>query len=190
MIARKKKPEETPWWRKYTAAHVSGDVPVLREGAKDREEERYEMAEFDPFKDMEGIFKAFLGTEPLKLKMSMRPRLLKMEGGSFREPVAKLKDTGKEIAAAIELPGCRKEDINVKIENDSLIVDAMMQKKSEKRGEGFASLSTSYNGFRRVIALPVPVEREGTRAKYENGILTVIMRKRKGGAGPSDVEVE
>lgn len=75
----------------------------------------------------------------------------------------------------IELPGIPKEDIEIDVDENNLIVKA--ENKSEKKDKD--SFRSSKIGFYQSISLPRNADLDNLKAKYDNGLLLVIVPKKK-----------
>ncbi|MGH7941050.1 MAG: Hsp20/alpha crystallin family protein [Limisphaerales bacterium] len=87
-----------------------------------------------------------------------------------------------------ELPGMKKEDINVSIQGGDLVISG--ERKSEtKEGAGEVYRSERYFGkFHRAVSLPATVSAKDVRAEYKDGILTIMLPKSEE-AKPREIEV-
>ncbi len=81
-----------------------------------------------------------------------------------REPLVDVVDGDKEVRVIAELPGAKKEDIELAAEGKSLTISA----------------GTPARKYRKELQLPSPVELEGSRSSFNNSILEVTFPKRKG----------
>lgn len=107
--------------------------------------------------------------------------------GAWR-PVVDIYDHENDIVLQAELPGMKKEDVHVEIENNVLILRGE-KKREEKVEEGeFFRSERVYGAFTRSFSLPAIVEPEKIEAKYHDGILTVRLPKIEK-AKPRHVEV-
>jgi HSP20 family protein len=70
-----------------------------------------------------------------------------------------------------ELPGVKREDINVELADGALTVTASRKQKNGEREESFS--------FSRSVAIPEEVQTDKIAAAYENGVLTVTLPKRE-----------
>ena len=91
-----------------------------------------------------------------------------------REPLVDVVDGDKEIRVIAELPGVKKEDINLTVEGKSLEISA----------------ETPTRKYRKGLELPSSVELERSKSTFNNGILEVILHKRKGRASSVRLKVE
>ncbi len=83
-----------------------------------------------------------------------------------------LKD--KTLVIETELPGARKEDIQVRVEDNRLVITGEIRRYEEIRDENYIRMGRRYGAFRRVFPLPEEVEdKRAIRAKFENGVLRV-----------------
>jgi HSP20 family protein len=83
-----------------------------------------------------------------------------------------LKD--KTLVIETELPGARKEDIQVRVEDNRLVITGEVRRYEEVRDENYIRMGRRYGAFRRVFPLPEEVEdKKAVRAKFENGVLRV-----------------
>lgn len=100
-----------------------------------------------------------------------------MESRNFGKMELEIKDD--ELAAKLPLPGCKKEKINVSLENDILTVRAEKGCccKDEKIKHKLIRHERHYESFEESIKLPVSVDPQKTEAKYKHGVLTVKMAK-------------
>lgn len=83
-----------------------------------------------------------------------------------------LKD--KTLVIETELPGARKEDIQVRVEDNRLVITGEIRRYEGVRDENYIRMGRRYGAFRRVFPLPEEVEdKRAIRAKFENGVLRV-----------------
>lgn len=81
------------------------------------------------------------------------------------------------VMVKAELPGMKKEDIDISLHEGSLIISG--ERKSESTvNEGESSRSERFFGrFQRSLELPRPVDPNNVKASYKDGILTVTLPK-------------
>lgn len=78
-----------------------------------------------------------------------------------------------ELAA----PGLQKEDFDVALEEDKLILSAEVSGKQEEPGDHYTRREFNYQSFKRSFSLPDDVRKEAISATYENGVLKVFLPK-------------
>lgn len=82
------------------------------------------------------------------------------------------------VRVAIEVPGMEKENFDIHLSDDVLVVRG--EKKVERestRGRYFVT-ERAYGAFERAIQLPVPVTDSGVQAEYKRGVLRVTLPRR------------
>ena len=87
-------------------------------------------------------------------------------------------DEGDVFRIVVEVPGVRKEDLDVRVTEDSVVIRA--ERKFDKKDErkNYYLRERSYASYYRVIRLPEPVIPEKAEAEYRNGVLEIVVPKR------------
>ncbi|RIA80517.1 HSP20-like chaperone [Glomus cerebriforme] len=94
-----------------------------------------------------------------------------------RVPALDVHETEKEFIVNAELPGLNKDEINVDIRDNTLIISGET-KKDEKFKEGNTLVQERrYGSFTRGISLPPNVKGDDVIAKFENGVLEMKLPK-------------
>jgi HSP20 family protein len=86
-------------------------------------------------------------------------------------------DEDDKIRIIADLPGFRKEDIELTIENGYLVIKAERKEEKEEKGKGYLRQERKYGGVYRRISLPAEVKVDEIKASYNNGILEVTLPK-------------
>jgi HSP20 family protein len=98
------------------------------------------------------------------------------EGGMLM-PHMDVSETDKELKVCAELPGVSEKDIDVRLEDDVLVMGAEKKFERKDEKENYHFMERSYGTFQRALRLPGPVEAEQVQASFENGVLTVTVPK-------------
>src|SRR5437868_5423935 len=102
-------------------------------------------------------------------------------------PALDLYQNDDNVVVVVELPGMRKEDIEISL-HDGMLTIAGERKEQTTEGDK-AERSERYVGrFRRSITLPTRVDASKVNATYKDGILTVILPKAEE-AKPKHIQV-
>ncbi|AAL82007.1 Hsp20/alpha crystallin family protein [Pyrococcus furiosus DSM 3638] len=99
-------------------------------------------------------------------------------GEVWREPFVDIFDNGDEFVITAELPGVRKEDIKVRVTEDTVYIEATVKREKELEREGAVRIERYFTGYRRAIRLPEEVIPEKAKAKYNNGVLEIRVPKK------------
>jgi len=102
-------------------------------------------------------------------------------------PALDLYQNNDNVVAVVELPGMRKEDIDVSL-NDGMLTIAGERQSSTGEGENAERTERFSGKFRRSVTLPTRVDASKVSASYKDGILTVTLPKSEE-AKPKKVEV-
>jgi HSP20 family protein len=86
-------------------------------------------------------------------------------------------DREKELLVRAELPGVEKDDVEVTIVGDRLLIEAEREFEEEDEKEDFYRHETGYGKLTRTVVLPVEVDSENVHAELKEGILTVTLPK-------------
>ena len=92
-----------------------------------------------------------------------------------RWPPIEVFERDNRVVVRAEMPGMRREDLKVRVEGDSLVIEGERKDDREVRHEGHYESEWSYGRFSRRVTLPAQVDPEHVKARYDNGILEVWM---------------
>ena len=111
-----------------------------------------------------------------------------LTSGSFVPPVDIYEDAQK-VVLKLEVPGVMQEDLDVKVENQTLTVKGERKFEAEQKEENYHRIERRFGSFVRSFTLPQTVDTNTVTAEYEAGVLTVSFNK-KAEAKPKQVKVE
>jgi len=106
---------------------------------------------------------------------------------SFAPPVDIYEDE-HNITLKLEVPGIEENDIDVSIDNNTLIVQGERKIEKEEREENFRRVERQYGSFTRTFTLPNSVDPGQVSAHYDMGVLKVKLAK-KAEAKPKQIKV-
>jgi HSP20 family protein len=88
----------------------------------------------------------------------------------------------------VELPGMKREDIEVTLQNGALVISGERQEPKVQDGTEIHRQERYYGKFTRALTLPAAVSGEKVKAQYNDGILTVTLPKAEE-AKPKSIKV-
>jgi len=94
-----------------------------------------------------------------------------------RIPAANICDKNKEFIIEIAIPGMRKKDFNINIDNNLLEIEVEKEEELEKEKENYTKREYDYTSIYRSFKLPELVLSDEIKAEYENGILKIHLPK-------------
>src|ERR1700733_339671 len=95
----------------------------------------------------------------------------------FVPPVDIYEDEHK-LVLKLEIPGVRQEDLDVRMENNTLSVKGERNFESEGKEENFHRVERRYGSFYRAFTLPNTIDQNTIKAEYDAGVLKVELHKR------------
>lgn len=84
---------------------------------------------------------------------------------------------GDAIVVRAEVPGVDRNDLNIEIEGNRLVVEGMRKIAAADEGCRYHRRERQAGEFRRIFRLPFEVDRDSAKAEYRNGVLTVRLEK-------------
>lgn len=95
----------------------------------------------------------------------------------FSMPV-EIKDKGKNYELKAELPGVKKEDLDIDIDSNYVIINAKKTEEKSEEEDEYKKSEFRYGEFSRTVYFPEEINIEKTDAKLEHGILKIEAPKK------------
>jgi len=118
--------------------------------------------------EMDRLFDDFFGMTPART-----------ERGAVWSPVVNVRENDNNFYIEAELPGMKKEDIDLEIEQNSLCIKGERKFEKNEEGENYHFVERSYGSFYRSFSLPSNVDAESISAEYKDGVLQVTVPKKE-----------
>ncbi len=100
------------------------------------------------------------------------------DGGASWIPAVNVEETTEELVLTAELPGMRREDVEIELENSVLTIRGTKEhRREEEEGRRYHLWERRWGSFQRSFTLPRTVTADGIRASFEDGVLHVHMPK-------------
>jgi HSP20 family protein len=96
--------------------------------------------------------------------------------GSWVPPVD-IYETEDAIVLSAELPGMKREDMLVEVQDNTLTIKGERKFERENEAKNYSRIERSYGVFQRVFTLPHLVQLDKIKARYEHGILEITLPK-------------
>lgn len=112
--------------------------------------------------------------------MFSNPLTLKKE--AVWRPSIEVKQTEHEYKVKVQLPGVKKEDIDVELDNEFMTVTAEIEEEKEEKeekekNEKYHTCEFRYGKYKRTISFDQPIKQDNAKAEYQNGVLKIIIPK-------------
>ena len=98
---------------------------------------------------------------------------------SRKIPAANVVENENDFRIEIAAPGLAKDDFKINLENNLITIEASKENKQEEHDERYTRKEFCYNSFRRSFTLPNTIEHDRIDAKYQDGILHIIIPKKE-----------
>ena len=132
------------------------------------------LARWDPFGglsrmrgEIDRMFDEFFSGEPFLARIG--------EGRSV--PSVDIEETDGTVVVRAELPGVKKEDLEIEVMPDSLTLKAETKEEKEEKGKRYYRKERAWGMFQRTIPLPVQVKSNEAKASLKDGVLEVTLPK-------------
>jgi HSP20 family protein len=133
------------------------------------------MRQLSPFEEMERRFEDFFRRPFSLFAPSLLPRLRMHE--MEMTPTVDIFEEGGDVVVKAELPGMKKEDIDVKLTEDTVTISGEKKKEEKVEKKNYYRLERSYGSFTRTSNLPSEVQTDKAKAQFKDGILEIRVPK-------------
>ena len=144
---------------------------------------------------------AIVKVDPFREFAAMQDRMNRMFGNAYLRdedtgvrgswvPAVDIYETGNhDLVVRAELPGINREDIEVTVENSTLVLKGEKKFEKEVKEENYRRIERTYGTFHRSFTLPTTVDASKVTAEYKHGVLTVTLPFKEE-AKPRSINVE
>jgi HSP20 family protein len=94
-------------------------------------------------------------------------------------PAIDMHESGENILVKADLPGMNKDDIEVYVQNNTLVIKGKKEEEKEFSEDGYVRKERFYGNFHRAIPLPAEVDTNNVKATYKNGVLELVFNKKE-----------
>jgi HSP20 family protein len=103
-------------------------------------------------------------------------------------PAVDVYENGEKLVLKLDIPGIKEEDLDIRVENQTLSVRGERKFESEEKEENFHRIERRYGSFFRSFSLPTTVDTENVQANYNAGVLKLELKK-KASAQPKQIKI-
>jgi HSP20 family protein len=138
---------------------------------------------WDPFDEIRRM------QEHMEEMMRACPALDNRYANEALSPLTDVAEEDNKVIVTTDLPGIDRENVELSLKDNLLVISAQKGKKEETEKEGYLRKERSFMRYYREIPLPDSVTEEGATAQLKNGVLTVTLPKTKSVTG-SRIQIE
>ena len=143
---------------------------------------------WDPFRELDELqnrFSTMFGRAPVKKEGDKREALTVAEWA----PLVDIVEDDKQYTIKAELPGVKKEDIKVGVQDDVLTISGHRHYEKEEKDKKFHRVERAYGSFARSFPIPEDSDGQKVSAEFKDGILKVQLPK-TAQVKPKQIEVK
>ncbi|MCM5571545.1 Hsp20/alpha crystallin family protein [Burkholderiaceae bacterium FT117] len=123
------------------------------------------------------VYDPFAEVFPELFRGMLQP--IRTPGGEALEIKVEVKESNGDYSVQAEMPGVKKEDINVQIDGNRVSISAEVKRESEqKEGERVLRSERYYGAVARSFTLASEVDESRASANFENGVLKLTLPKK------------
>ena len=130
------------------------------------------LARWNPFRELIDVRDDF----DRLIDRIFRPEL-DLWAGQTKAPLVDIYEENDAIVVKAEIPGLKKEEIDISISDDAITLSGKKKDVKEVKKENFYQKEIREGSFLRTLPLPCRVDREKVKASYKDGMLEVILPK-------------
>ena len=131
---------------------------------------------YNPYGQMKEFRKGF------SFLNTMLDEMKNVESSTFKDdfsPTINTREGEFAYHVEVDLPGIKKEDIDIKVEDNTLVVSGERKVRDEVKEDDYYKIESNFGTFSRSFSLPEEVDIENIHAESEDGVLEVIIPKLK-----------
>jgi len=103
-------------------------------------------------------------------------------------PSVDISENENEIVVVAEVPGMKRENINISIQDNVLTLKGEKKRESDENEENYHRIERSYGVFERSFSLPSVIQTDRVTASYKNGVLSIKLPKAEE-AKPKQIDI-
>lgn len=133
------------------------------------------LVKWDPFRELEDVTN--------RLNRIFGQSLARSESGQNMLAVADwapsvdISETDSAYLIKGEIPGVKKEDVKVTIQDGMLTIQGERRQEKEEKGKKFHRIECSYGSFARSFRVPSDADENSVKAEFKDGMLNVTLAK-------------
>ena len=100
-------------------------------------------------------------------------------GKSMNVPAVNITDNKDDFVVSLAVPGMKKDDFNIDVEGNMITISCNKEEKKEEKDSRYTRKEYNYSSFSRSFTLPDDVMNEKIEARYEDGVLKLMLPKKE-----------
>jgi len=133
------------------------------------------LVKWDPFKELEDVsnrLNRIFGRTPARAEPDRE-----MLAVADWAPSVDISETDTAYLVKTEIPGVKKEDVKVTIQDGMLTIQGERKQEKEEKGKKFHRIERCYGSFARSFRVPDDADEKSVKAEFKDGMLNVTLSK-------------
>ena len=105
-------------------------------------------------------------------------------------PQIEMFERDKQLVIRADLPGLKKDDVQIELRDDSVVIQGERQEERKEEREGFYSTERMYGRFYREIPLPEGADTDEATATFRDGVLEITIPHEEGETRGRQLEIQ
>lgn len=147
------------------------------------------LVKWNPFRELEDVsnrLNSIFGRFPAKAESDQEMLVM-----SDWTPSVDISETDTAYLVKGEIPGVKKEDIKVTIEDGMITMRGERKQEKEEKNEKFHRIERSYGNFMRSFRIPDDADESAVKAEFKDGMISVTLPKsEKAKSKSKEIEVK
>ena len=104
-------------------------------------------------------------------------------------PAVNITEQKDDYLVSLAAPGMKKEDFKIDVDGNMLTISAEKEDSKEEKDKKFTRKEFNYSSFSRTFTLPEEILKEKIEAKYEDGVLKIVLPRREESKKPAAKQI-
>jgi HSP20 family protein len=100
-------------------------------------------------------------------------------GRTLNMPAVNITDNKDDFMVSLAVPGMKKDDFNIDVDGNMLTISCEKEDEKEDKNSKYTRKEYNYSSFSRSFTLPDEVNKEKIDARYEEGVLKLMLPKKE-----------
>lgn len=131
----------------------------------------------NPFEEIERLFERLGQQFDAASRAWERNESIDWLPSEFESMAVDVVERDEEFVATVDLPGFERDEVDVRVTDHTLTIDADHEESIEEEEESYLRRERRHESLHRSIRLPAEVDSEGVTARMKNGVLTITLPK-------------
>lgn len=129
---------------------------------------------WDPFRELESVRDSI----DRFFEVGPKGQLASLEEATF-SPSVNIYEENNNLVVEAEMPGVKEDEVDIEVHDDNIQIKAEHKEEKEEKKRNYFTREVKFGSFSRTIPLPKDVNREKAEAEFKNGVLKIIVPKKK-----------